>query len=162
MATSDMLLHLIADLQGDVTVTHGRRTLLEYAQTSSRARLALLFALDKDGQTLVLLERCGRRPSHQHHISPPDSHAREEWLNPKRISSQGLFGSALHKRGLLHIPHAYTDPSTLQAEQYWIGRNDAVILGAIGEQRGVLALCFGPIDKTQLVDDVGAVIDEGN
>src|SRR5947209_9561000 len=87
MVTSDMLLHLIADLQGDVTVTHGRRTLLEYAQTSSGARLALLFVLDKDGQTLRLLERCGRRPGHQRDNSPPGSHAREEPLNPKRISS---------------------------------------------------------------------------
>ncbi len=62
MVTSDMLLHLIADLQGDMSVTHGRRTLLKYAQTTSGARLALLFVFHKEHQTLVLLERYSQRP----------------------------------------------------------------------------------------------------
>src|SRR6266566_3008325 len=105
MVTSDMLLHLIADLQSDMTLTHGRRTLLKYAQTSSGARLALLFVYDKEHQILVLLERCGRRPQrpqhpqHQQHqqrlrqeplASLAAAPAKRERFNTRRISAQGL------------------------------------------------------------------------
>ncbi len=177
MVTSDMLLHLIADLQSDMTLTHGRRTLLKYAQTSSGARLALLFVYDKEHQILVLLERCGRRPQrpqhpqHQQHqqrlrqeplASLAAAPAKRERFNTRRISAQGLFGSALHRQGFLHILYAYNDPRSLIEEQHWIGPGDHVILSAIGQQQGVLVLCLDPEDKTVPTYSTRAIIDEGN
>src|SRR2546421_3278824 len=163
MVTSDMLLHLIADLQGDMTVTHGRRTLLKYAQTTSGARLALLFVFHKEHQTLVLLERYSQRPQRlKQGLHTSSISTKKERFNTKRISAQGLFGSALHRQGFLHILHAYNDPRILKEEQYWIGLDDDVILSAIGQQQGVLVLCFDPVDKTQPTYSTRAITDEGN
>lgn len=164
MVTSDMLLHLIADLQGDITVTHGRRKLLKYAQSTSGARLALLFIFDKEHQILVLLEQCGRRPQHpqQPQASLPAASRKREQFNPKSISARGLFGSALHMQHFLHIFHAHNDPRSLQEEQYWIGTGDHVILKAIGQQQAVLVLCFDAADKTQPTYSTPAITDEGN
>lgn len=158
MATPDMLLHLIADLQLDMSAMHGRRTLLKYAQTSTGARLALLFVLDKEQQMLVMLEQAGRRSPQQPQLSP----AHRERFNPKRISQHGLFGTALQKQGLLHIPHAFTDPRSLQAEQYWIGPDGHIVLSAIGQQQGVLVLCFDPGARTPSMYRAQPEIDEGN
>ena len=158
MVTSDMLLHLIADLQGDMTVTHGRRTLLKYAQTTSGARLALLFVLHKEHQTLLLLERYGQRLQQEPHTSPIST--KRERLNTRRIPAQGLFGSALHLPGFVHVLQAYNDPRILKEEQYWIGPNDDVSLSAIGQQQGVLVLCFDPVDKTQSTNSTRAITDE--
>ncbi|MFL5698391.1 MAG: hybrid sensor histidine kinase/response regulator transcription factor [Ktedonobacteraceae bacterium] len=163
MVTSDMLLHLIADLQGDMTATHGRRTLLKYAQTTSGARLALLFVFHKEHQTLVLVERYGQRPQRlQQEPHTSSISTKKERFNTKRISAQGLFGSALHRQGFLHVLHAYNDPRILKEEQYWIGLDDDVILSAIGQQQGVLVLCFDPVDKTQPTYSTRAITDEGN
>jgi signal transduction histidine kinase len=163
MVTSDMLLHLITDLQGDLTATHGRRTLLKYAQTTSGARLALLFIFHKEHQTLVLAERYGQRPQRlQQEPHTSSISTKKERFNTKRISAQGLFGSALHQQGFLHILHAYNDPRILKEEQYWIGLDDDVILSAIGQQQGVLVLCFDPVDKTQPTYSMQAITDEGN
>ena len=163
MVTSDMLLHLIADLQGDMTVTHGRRRLLKYAQSTSGAQLALLFVLDKEHQTLALLERCGRRPQQQPQPSLPAASRKTEQFNPKSIPAQGLFGSALHMQGFLSIFHAYNDPRSLKEEQYWIGSGDHVILKAIGQQQAVLVLCFDAADKTQPApNSTPAITDESN
>ena len=163
MVTSDMLLHLIADLQGDMTVTHGRRTLLKYAQTTSGARLALLFVFHKEHQTLVLVERYSQRPQRlKQGLHTSSISTKKERFNTKRISAQGLFGSALHRQGFLHILHAYNDPRILKEEQYWIGLDDDVILSAIGQQQGVLVLCFDPVDKTQPTYSTRAITDEGN
>lgn len=163
MVTSDMLLHLIADLQGDMTVTHGRRILLKYAQTSSGARLALLFVFDKEHQTLVLVERYGQRPPRlQQEPGTSSNSTKRKRFNPRRISAQGLFGSALHRQGFLHILHAYNDPRTLKEEQYWMGTGDDVILGAIGQQQGVLVLCVDPESKTQPAHGTRAIMDEAN
>ncbi len=151
MVTSDMLLHLIADLQGDMTVTHGRRTLLKYAQTTSGARLALLFVFHKEHQTLVLLERYSQRPQRvKQGLHTSSISTKKERFNSKRISAQGLFGSALHRQGFLHILHAYNDPRILKEEQYWIGLDDDVILSAIGQQQGVLVLCFDPVSDKRV------------
>src|SRR5436305_8678561 len=163
MVTSDMLLHLIADLQGDMTVTHGRRTLLKYAQTTSGARLALLFVFHKEHQTLVLVERYSQRPQRlKQGLHTSSISTKKERFNTKRISAQGLFGSALHRQGFLHILHAYNDPRILKEEQYWIGLDDDVILSAIGQQQGVLVLCFDPVDKAQPTYSMRAITDEGN
>src|SRR5437764_2211445 len=163
MVTSDMLLHLIADLQGDMTVTHGRRTLLKYAQTTSGARLALLFVFHKEHQTLVLLERYSQRPQRlKQGLHTSSISTKKERFNTKRISAQGLFGSALHRQGFLNILHAYNDPRILKEEQCWIGLDDDVILSAIGQQQGVLVLCFDPVDKTQPTYSTRAITDEGN
>ena len=161
MVTSDMLLHLIADLQGDMTVTHGRRRLLKYAQSTSGAQLALLFVLDTEHQTLALLERCGRRPQQELQAPLPAASRKTEQFNPKSIPAQGLFGSALHMQGFLHIFHAYNDPRSLKEEQYWIGSGDHVILKAIGQQQAVLVLCFDAADKTQ-PNSTPTLTDESN
>src|SRR5205807_944151 len=50
----------------------------------------------------------------------------------------------------------------LKEEQFWIGRDDDVILSAIGQQQGVLVLCFDPVDKTQPTNSTRAITDEGN
>ena len=160
MVTSDMLLQLIADLQRDMTVTRGRRTLLKYAQSSTGARLALLFVVDKEHQTLVLLGQCGRRPQPQ--IFPADTSMHGKRFNPKRISQDGLFGAVLQQQGLLRIPQAYTDFRCLKEEKYWIGPDDHVILSAVGQQQAVLVLCFDPAKKTQPAYHTQAPEDEGN
>jgi signal transduction histidine kinase/DNA-binding CsgD family transcriptional regulator len=171
MAASDKLLQLIADLQRDMTAVQGRRALLEYARASSGARLALLFVLDKERQKLVLLKRCGRRLlSQTHHprqASPSSttSDSKKKQLDTTHISIHGLFGSALETNGLSHISHAFTDPRTLEEEQYWIGRdNGHLILGTIGNQQGVLVLCFDAQDKpsSDPQDRQQAVTEEGN
>ncbi|HLQ30771.1 MAG TPA: hybrid sensor histidine kinase/response regulator transcription factor [Ktedonobacteraceae bacterium] len=171
MAASDKLLQLIADLQRGMTAVHGRRALLEYARASSGARLALLFVLDKERQRLVLLKRCGRRLlSQTHHprqVSPSStaSDSKKKQLDTTHISIHGLFGSALETNGLSHISHAFTDPRTLEEEQYWIGRdNGHLILGTIGNQQGVLVLCFDVEDKpsSDPHDRQQAVTEEGN
>ena len=163
MITSDMLLQLIADLQGDMTVTHGRRTLLKYAQSSSGARLVLLFVFHKEHQTLVLVERYGQRPQRlQQEPHTSSNSTKRKRFNTKRISAQGLFGSVLHRQGFLHILHAYNDPRTLKEEQYWMGTGDDVILSAIGQQQGVLVLCLDPGGKIQPTHGTRAITDEGN
>jgi signal transduction histidine kinase len=146
-----------------MTITHGRRTLLKYAQTTSGARLALLFVFHKEHQTLILVERYGQRPQRlQQEPRTSSISTKKERFNTRRISAQGLFGSALHQQGFLHILHAYNDPRILKEEQYWIGLDDDVILSAIGQQQGVLVLCFDPVDKTQPTYSMQAITDEGN
>src|SRR5947209_18286432 len=103
MVTSDMLLHLIADLQGDMTVTHGRRTLLKYAQSTSGAQLALLFVLDKEHQTLALLERCGRRPQQQPQPSLPAASRKTEQFNPKHPGTGALWLCTAYARFPEHL-----------------------------------------------------------
>src|SRR5260370_9073799 len=108
MVTSDMLLRLIADLQGDMTVTHGRRTLLKYAQTTSGARLALLFVFHKEHQTLVLLERYSQHPRRlQQGLHTSSISTKKERFNRKRISEQRLFASALHRPVYLQLTTTY-------------------------------------------------------
>ncbi len=141
MVTSDMLLRLITDLQRDVTAKQGRRRLLEYVCVSSGARLALLFVFNKERQVLSLLDRWGRR-SH----GPPAANTKEQYRpqGRKRLPASGLFGSALRQQGLLRIVNASSDSRCLPEERYWIGGNDQLVLGVVGEQQGVLVLCFEP------------------
>src|SRR6266567_855694 len=141
MVTSDMLLRLITDLQRDVTARQGRRTLLEYMYVSSGARLALLFVVDKEHQVLSLLDRWGRR---SHGPTPPGEKTQDKQLRSRNIPVTGLFGSVLGQQGLLHVENATADARILPQERYWIGRYDRLILSAIGEQQGVIVLCFEP------------------
>ncbi len=141
MVTSDMLLRLITDLQRDVTARQGRRTLLEYVCVSSGARLALLFVYDRARQLLSLLDRWGRRSN----SFPATSAQKQRRLQgSKRIPASGLFGSVLGQREMLQILNASADSRILPVERYWIGRYDRLVLGAVGEQQGVLVLCFDP------------------
>ena len=112
MGASDTLLQLIAHLQRDVEVAHGRRTLLEYARRSSGARLALLFLLDEERQELKLLEYCGRQPRHS------SSRNSGEIFDPNHIPVDGVFSSALGTAGLVHISNIHTDLRSLREEQY--------------------------------------------
>ena len=72
MVPSDLLLQLIAHLQSDDSVAHGRRALLDYLRKSTGASLGLIFVLHRGDHVLTLLERCGRRPRHPAR-SRPDS-----------------------------------------------------------------------------------------
>jgi signal transduction histidine kinase/DNA-binding CsgD family transcriptional regulator len=159
MVTSDMLLQLIANLQRDVTTRQGRRTLLEYVCASSGARLVLLFVVDKEHQVLNLLDRWGRR---SHSSTPSGEKTHDKRLLRKRIPASGLFGAVLGQPGLMHIASASTDARILPQERDWIGRYDQLILSAVGEQQGVLVLCFEPeYTPRQLIDPL-AVPSESN
>src|SRR5258707_10005156 len=159
MATSDMLLQLIANLQRDVTAKQGRRTLLKYICASSGARLALLFVVDKEHQALNLLDRWGRRSQR---LTPSGEKTHEKGLLHKRIPASGLFGAVLDQPGLIHIASASTDARILPEERYWIGRYDQLILSKVGEQQGVLVLCFEPEYTPRQLNDPLAVLDERN
>lgn len=159
MATSDMLLQLIADLQRDVTAKQGRRTLLKYVCVSSGARLALLFVVDKEHQALNLLDRWGRR---SHRLTPSGEKTHEKQLLRKRIPASGLFGAVLSQPGLMLIASASTDARILPEERYWIGRYDRLILSAVGEQQGVLVLCFEPEYTPRQLSDPLAIPSESN
>jgi signal transduction histidine kinase len=159
MVTSDMLLQLITNLQRDVTARQGRRTLLEYVCVSSGARLALLFVVDKEHQVLNLLDRWGRRSP-----SPTPSGEKTHDKRPlrKRIPASGLFGAVLDQPGLMYITSASTDARILPQERYWIGRYDRLILSAVGEQQGVLVLCFAPGYAPRQLNNPLAVPSESN
>lgn len=159
MVTSDMLLQLIANLQRDVTARQGRRTLLEYVCTSSGARLVLLFVVDKEHQVLNLLDRWGRR---SHGPTPSGEKTRNKQPLRKRIPASGLFGAVLGQPGLMHITSASTDARILPQERYWIGRYDQLILSVVGEQQGVLVLCFEPEYTPRQLTDTLAVPSESN
>ncbi len=159
MATSDMLLQLIADLQRDVTAKQGRRTLLKYICASSGARLALLFVVDKEHQALNLLDRWGRRSQR---LTPSGEKTHEKGLLHKRIPASGLFGAVLDQPGLIHIASASTDARILPEERYWIGRYDQLILSAVGDQQGVLVLCFEPEYTPRQLSDPLALPSESN
>jgi len=172
VAASNMLLQLVAQLQHDPSIAHGRRVLLDYTRKSSGARLALLFLFHKKRHVLALLERSGRPP---HHTFPGKDAIMEQQASDKLRSIQanknesygmpslvqghaerieiplnGLFGSALSTPGLQYIPDMYGDPRTLEEERYWVWREGPGIVGAVGIGRtagdalGVLVLCFGP------------------
>ncbi len=165
MATPDTLLHLIAGLQQDMTVTDGRRRLLEYIRQSTSTRLALLFALDRSGEMLDLLEYSGRRPRR----IPQSMPGRENpSFDAEHIPVEGLFGEALHAPGFVYIADASSDPRSLPAERYWMGHNRHVILSRLAqhsEARGVLVLCFAQEDRARRKKDgqpFELAIDEGN
>ncbi|HJT57218.1 MAG TPA: histidine kinase dimerization/phosphoacceptor domain-containing protein [Ktedonobacteraceae bacterium] len=173
MAASNMLLQLVARLQHDPSVAHGRCVLLDYVRKSSGAHLALLFRLQKKRRTLVLLERSGHRPRHafpaggtseveqniptsvQNHSAQRNAAARvvsftREQPERVEIPLNGLFGSALNTQGLQYIPNIDSDPRCLKEEKYWTWREGQIIVSPIGtgrledDPRGVLVLCFGP------------------
>ncbi|MFL5627928.1 MAG: hybrid sensor histidine kinase/response regulator transcription factor [Ktedonobacteraceae bacterium] len=159
MVTSDMLLRLITDLQRDVTARQGRRTLLEYISVSSGARLALLFVVDKEHEVLSLLDRWGRR---SHGPTPPGEKTQDKQIRSRIIPVTGLFGSVLGQQGLLYVENATADPRILPEERSWIGRFQRLILSVIGEQQGVMVLCFEPEYTPRLVNDPLAVPSESN
>lgn len=132
MEQLDTLLQLIAHLQNDRENIHGRRLLLEYARTSSGARLALLFRLDEERQQLHLVARAGRRP---HSVSgqPIAAH----------IPLHGRFGTALKTSGLLAISDLSADKQSVPEERFWTWPGGLVVICTI-EQHGILVLCFAP------------------
>jgi signal transduction histidine kinase/DNA-binding CsgD family transcriptional regulator len=132
MEQLDTLLQLIAHLQNDRNNIHGRRLLLEYARTSSGARLALLFRLDEEQQQLHLVARTGRRPQT---VSgqPVSAH----------ISLHGRFGTALETPGLLSTPDLFADEQGLPEERSWAWPGGLVVVCTAG-QHGMLVLCFAP------------------
>lgn len=157
MAASDTLLQLITRLQRNISVADGRRLLLDYVRKSSGARLVLLFLLDKENQVLMLLERSGRCPEHQH-IAPDQStppwppqgvplqvSSAQEPPDPGILPLHGLFGSVLQRAGLVRIPDVYANPLSLPGELHWCWRGGPVLLSPVGrDPKGVLVLCFGP------------------
>ena len=132
MEQLDTLLQLITHLQNDRENPHGRRLLLEYARTSSGARLALLFRLDEKQQQLHLVARTGRRP---HTVSgqPISAH----------IPLHGRFGTALKTHDLLSIPDLSADEQALPEERSWAWPYGLVVACTVG-QHGILVLCFAP------------------
>ena len=159
MVPSDQLLQLIAHLQSDDSVAHGRRALLDYLRKSTGAGLGLIFVLDRGDRVLTLLEHSGRRPRHPA-PSRPDS--RKEIFDPRRIPLDGVFYHALQMQGILHVPDLFSDPLSLEEERYWASPGGHVILGAIGAKappqnisQGLLVLCFSPRHKG--ADEAGAI-----
>jgi len=151
MGKPDMLLQLIADLQRDMTLQHGRRILLAYAHACSGARLALLFAYAPALQRLVLLERSGRRFSeHTRATAPKPSttniHSRGQ-QESSHIPLHGLFGATLSAHGFQQLTDASTDPRCLPEERYWLGSAKQVVFDTLGDHQGLLVLCFDEADS---------------
>ena len=138
MVSSNMLLQLIMRLQRGVSVTEGRRILLDYARKNSGAQFGWLFLIDREHEGLRLLEQ-----------SPHDTDS-SSYQGDKLLPLHGIFGSALHARHLVHIPDISDDSHGLKEEQAWAGTDSYVILSRVGsaERRGnaegVLVLCFKP------------------
>ncbi|HVB25706.1 MAG TPA: LuxR C-terminal-related transcriptional regulator [Ktedonobacteraceae bacterium] len=132
MEQLDTLLQLIAHLQDNTDNVHGRQLLLEFARTSSTARLALLFRLDTEHQQLHLLARNGRPPRH---VS--GSH------NSENIPLFGCFGSALDTQSFLSIPDLHANKRSLPEERCWTWPGGPVILCNVGGH-GILVLCYAP------------------
>lgn len=140
MEQLDTLLQLIANLQDDRDTVYGQQLLLEYARTTSDARLALLFRLDEERQQLLLLARNGRRPRHafgQH--------------TPENIPLHGFFATAIETHGLLSIPSLHADRRSLPEERYWTWSGGHVIACAAG-RHGILVLCFAPQKRAKVQD----------
>src|SRR5947209_16027796 len=131
VAESDMLLQLIERLQRNASVAYGRRTLLDHIRKSSRARLGILFLVQVEQQTLRLLEQSGRPPRPAFHSrsaqevqemgpGPYTQAIRDDQSAANMlIPLHGLFGSALHAQGLLHIADAFADQRSLEGERSW-------------------------------------------
>lgn len=150
MIMSDELVQLIADLQRDASAAGGRRRLLDYIRAQSGARLALLFALNESGDTLVLLDQRGRRVRSQ-------KAARSSAAHIEHIPANGLFGAALHTGTVQHIDHAAEDARTLDVERPWLAEDDDVILCRVArhnEAKGVLVLCLDA-SSSSVIDENG-------
>ena len=139
MASPDTLIETLARLQQQhVSAAYGRQILLDYARKSARARLGLLFRVDTLARQLILVEQCGHAPL-------PEYSAEHS-----SIPLHGLFGTALHQQGLLHIPDTYNDPRSLPAERSWTWPDGQIQLCAIGGastkpgSQGVMVLCNTP------------------
>jgi signal transduction histidine kinase/DNA-binding CsgD family transcriptional regulator len=132
MEQLDTLLQLITHLQNDRANMHERHLLLEYARTSSGARLALLFRLNEEQQQLHLVARTGRRP-HTASGQPVSEH----------IPLHGCFGTALKTHGLLSIPDLSADKQSLPEERSWTWPGGSIVVCTVG-QHGILVLCFAP------------------
>lgn len=147
-----MLLQLIADLQHDMSLQHGRRILLAYAHARSGARLALLFAYEPALQRLVLLERSGRLfPRHTRATGAEPSTANIPALEQhecNQIPLHGLFGDRLSTHGFQQIAHASADPRCLPEERYWLGNASQVVFDTLGNHQGLLVLCFDEEDSS--------------
>ncbi len=154
-----MLLQIIADLQRDMTLQHGRRILLAYAHACSGARLALLFAYAPALQRLVLLERSGRRFSEHTRTTEPkpstaNIHSREQ-QESSQIPLHGLFGATLSTHGFQQLVHASADPRCLPEERYWLGGAKQVVFDTLGDHQGLLVLCFDAEDSPPWHDESG-------
>ena len=140
-----MLLQLIADLQHDMSLQHGRRILLTYAHACSGARLALLFANEPTLQQIVLLECIGRRFSGHSAIalkpSTANIHSREQ-QESNQLPLHGLFGAMLSTHGFQQLAHASADPRCLPEERYWLGDASQVVFDTLGDHQGLLVLCY--------------------
>jgi signal transduction histidine kinase len=138
MAAPVTLIETLAHLQQHISAAYGRQTLLDYARTSARARLGLLFRVDTPARQLILVEQCGHAPL------PAYSTAHSP------VPLHGLFGTALHQQGLLRFPDTYNDPRSLPEEKSWTWPNGQVQLCAIGTPstrpgpQGVMVLCNTP------------------
>lgn len=153
MTMPDELLALITQLQQDMTVSGGRRQLLEYARVSSGARLALLFLLDKTHHQLVFLEKRGKH-GHSRSMFAPDS---GDLLDTRHIPLGGLFGAALSQHGGISIVDAAACAQCLVEERYWLGASPLVLFSPIGFERqrggaqhGLLVLCFNQQDDGEI------------
>lgn len=142
---SQTLLSLVARLQQVMSVAQGRAMLLDYARKSCGARLALLFELDHERQTLTLLEHSGRHP-HPSSFSPESA--------PVEISLQGLFASALKQRGFVDVPDISRNPLILPEERAFAWPRGRVLLHALrqGQRQGVLVFCFSPAGARTTLD----------
>ena len=150
MGTPELLLHLITDLQRDMTIQRGRRTLLLYAHHCSGARLALLFALDSAQQSLVLLGRSGQRLQSTRSPFSTNTAHKQAYFIRKRLPLHGLFGAALATTAFQQLTYTSNDPRCLPEEQYWLGEDSAAICYPLGNRQGLLVLCFDSLDSPQL------------
>lgn len=148
MIMSDELVQLIADLQRDASAAGGRRRLLDYIRAQSGARLALLFALDESGDTLMLLDQRGRRVRSQ-------KTARSSAAHIDRVPANGLFGAALHTDTVLYIVHAAKDTRTLDSERSWLAEDDVILcrVARHNEAKGALALCLDASSSPTIDED---------
>ena len=139
MAAPATLIETLAHLQQQrVSTAYARHLLLDYARQCAHASLGLLFRLDRLTQQLVLVEQCGQPPIYN--LS----------LAHTRIPLNGLFGTVLHRAGLLRVSDPTRDPHSLSLERGWIWQGSHLQLCAAGGglskpgAQGVMVLCGEP------------------
>lgn len=149
MLSSDILFELVTRLQRSNSVTHGRRALLNFVCTSTNAQAVLLFLLNKQTDTLHLLEWRGCKSLQS--LADDERVKREQDLLPPALvpgsdlSPRGLFGSALDSLEPLFVHDPLRDPRCLPAERVWLRESSPIVMCEVGQKEGlegVLIVCF--------------------
>lgn len=168
MATSDQLLQLLTNLQGNGDTISTRNMLLQYIRKHSKAQLVVLFLLDHEQQALIPLAYIGRLPDERSSTSSTEVLPSIKQRTTQIVPLQGVFAAALASQGLLYVPVVDQDIRVQPQELNWSYPAGSVLLNKIqrGDQsqgEGVLALCFSAENKNeQFPERMPPTVNEGD